>query len=207
MIRLGKIKKGIVFGLCFFVVACSFKRDSLSPKEYVGFLNSKASGLNQIKAIDHIRFSCRLQPPELITLLSSVTTYSNTEQFEIEKKHHSDQLNVIFLIEDDSQAEHRVKETIFKTETYSQLLSYANNQLQNDFGLQLPNGEIIPCSFVHLEAANSVAPIIRINLAFYNVKSDIKEYTLIFDDNIFNTGRIKFHYSAKMFDNLPTLKI
>ncbi|WP_317897796.1 hypothetical protein [Aurantibacillus circumpalustris] len=206
-VTMNRIGKNIFFILCYIMTGCNHNLDNLSPREYVRFLSSQESGLSQTKTIDDIKFKCKLQIPSLITLLSSAATYTSKEQFDTEKDYHKNQLTVVFLIEDDSHLNHRVKETIFKTDLYSKLISYSNNELQKDFALQLSNGEIVPCGFVHLEAANSVAPIIRISATFYNNKSDMDDCTIIFDDNIFNSGRIKFHYNSKIFNNLPTLKI
>jgi hypothetical protein len=184
---------------------CS-RRSDLNQSEYVRFLNSSESGLVISKTHNNITFNARMQTPEMLTLLGAKGPYSKPAEFETDKKQYEDRLNFTFIIEDEGK-HHQVKETVFDENTYGQLLSYANTELQNDFELQLPNGEIVPCSIAHVEAANSVQPVIRVALAFNHVDPKIKEYTLVFNDNLFNTGKIKFLYKKEIFDNLPKLKI
>jgi hypothetical protein len=192
--------------LCLLLSACR-NNSSLSPGEYLQFLNSGAGKLNESEVLNHIRFRCRLQTPEIITLLNGSKNYTRTEDFERDKQAYENQLNFVFVIEDENKSDHLIKETIFRQESYGQLLSYAHTELQNDFELELADGNSIPCSLIHIEPANSIHPVIRIALSFFNVNSKIKDYKLIFNDNMFNTGKIKFHFDKKAFDDLPQLKI
>lgn len=202
MTRLNRLFSGLA--LCFTLFSCNRQ---LSTQEYIRFLSSEKCALYSDKVIDRIRFKCRLQTPELIALLHSGHSAATQTAFEEEKKKYKDQLNVVFLIEDEAPKYHQVKKTVSDKQLYGNLLAYANTGLQQDFSLQLQTGELIPCGLVHMEAANSIQPVIRVTLSFNGVDPGVKDYSLIFDDNLFHTGRMKFHYGQEVFSGLPTLKL
>jgi len=181
--------------------------ENLFMRDYIRYLNSEQCPLYSSKTQDKIKFECRLQTEDLITLLSAGPNFETTKAFEAEKAEHAGQLNVVFIISDEIAKEHQVKERIFDKKLYSSMLSYANTELQYDFNLQLENGDVVPCNLVHLEAANSVKPVIRITAAFNCSGAKLEGCSLMFDDKLFNTGRMKFYYAADVFKDLPKLKI
>lgn len=191
----------------FLLVGLSCKEQRrMPPAEYIRYLSSAESGLSISKQHRDLVFRARLQPPELLTLINSGETHASAEAFGAGYKEYAGQMNVIFLISD-AGGHHLVKETVFDPVRYGQLLSYANTALQNDFELQLSDGSLIPCSMVHIEPANAVEPVIRVTLSFHHLPENPGDYTLVFNDNLFNTGKLKFLYRRNLFDQLPKLKI
>lgn len=200
-----KQNKLSVLLLVLFLTSCS-RHKNLSPEEYLHYLNSEESGFCKTKIVNKIKFSCRLQTAEWMALNASESKAKDLTEFDFRVKSFNKQLNVVLLIEDETKADYTVKKMVYSQEHYSEILSYAGTELQRDIKLQLANGKTLPCSFVHVESANSIYPAIRILASFENIHSDIRDYSLVFEDKIFNKGKLKFHYGKELFAALPTLK-
>src|SRR5690349_12668454 len=127
--------------ICIILMAAFFGCSGpgeLNGYDYLRALNSEGSALHISKTNQHIRFNARMQTPEMLTLMHGRKNYKALKEFEADRKNYEEQLNFIFLIEDEGK-HHRVKETVFDEKTYGQLLAYANTELQNDFELELSN--------------------------------------------------------------------
>ena len=206
---MAKLSKTYYFILITAVITLLFiscnRKSVMSQSEYISFLNSDESSLVISKSIDKIIFKCKLQPARLITL-SLDKNYNNEQDFLKDLEYYKDQINIVLIIEDIDKTSHEVKKTVFDVQKFGNFLSYANTDLKNDIELKLDNGDIVSCDLVHMEPANSIKPVIRITASFKKKGINDKECTVIFDDNLFNHGPMKFYYENNVFENLPKLK-
>src|SRR5262249_17995123 len=138
--------KLILLLLVILFTSCT-RRESLSPEEYLHFLNSEESGFCKIKTMNKIKFICRLQTAEWMVLNDRENKMQNQTEFEKRVKSFDQRLNVVLLIEDETKVDYAVKKMVYSQERYSEVLSYAGGGLQQDLKLQLSNGETLPCSF------------------------------------------------------------
>jgi hypothetical protein len=194
-----------MFVTSLLIGGCSNKR-KLPPKEFIGFLSSSESGLTLKKNFNGINYKARMYTPELLALTQSESPINSEPELKKKAAECSDRLNFIFFIEDESKINYTVKSTVFDKQRYGAIMAYANTDMKNDFML-VQGKDTLACSILHLEPANSVHPLLRISLGFNGVNPTTKEYTLVYNDNIFNNGPIKFHYSQSTFDHLPEVKL
>lgn len=195
--------KIIIIVFCF--TGCG-KRMVLSPEKYLQYINSEKSNLIVENILNNVSYTAKLQTPEFIAISNSGDKIKNQSDFINEIKYYKNKLNFIFLISDQKNQGNKVKEVLFNKEEYSSFLAYANTDLKNDFKL-LNGNDTLFCAMVHMEAANSVAPTIRLTIGFSAIDTNrIKEYTLVFNDNLFRNGPLKFQYSEEAFNNLPEIK-
>ncbi len=202
-----KLKNKIFFVIVtvMFCLSCS-KNKELNQKEYLNFLNSEDSDLLVVKTLNNIQYTLRCQTPEQQCLSANKSIIKSQEDFENLMKDYKDRLNFILIIEDKKGGSNEVKQAVFNKESYGNILGYANSELGKDISL-VTEKEILPCSLVHLEPANSIQPVLRLAVLFSGIKQTNNEVTFVFDDNIFKNGPIKFNYSQKTFTELPKLKI
>lgn len=200
------MKKFFYIVSCLALFTCCNNRKALAPAEFLNFLNSEKSGLKLQKEFNQVNYKLQLQPPEVLALKNLSEKTANGESFKKEYSYYRNKLNFIFLIEDALESNNRVKLAVFDKDMYSKMLLYANSELKNDFKLVQGNDTLI-CSVVHLEPANSIQPIFRLSLAFNGVDTLKKEYTLVYNDNLFMNGPIKFYFPKQVFENLPDVKI
>ncbi len=182
------------------------KKKMLTPAEFLTFLNSEKSGLKLQKEFNQVNYKLQLQTPEVLALKNLSGKNTDNTSFNKEYKYYQNKLSFIFLIEDALQSNNRVKLAVFDKDMYGKMLLYANSELKNDFKL-VQGVDTLICSMVHLEPANSIQPVFRLSLAFNNVDTVKKEYTLVYNDKLFMNGPIKFYFSKQVFENLPGLKI
>lgn len=178
----------------------------LFPSEYKQFVNSDECPLIQSKEINAIKYTVRLQPPELTALNCVGDSIKTESDFSRHLTYYADKMNVILLIGDADESEHLVKKTIFDPTKFHSILSYANTKLAEEVIL-VQDDDTLYTSLIHLEPANSMQPFLRISMNFHGVNPNAKAYTIVFNDNIFQSGPMKFRYSSELFKELPTLKI
>jgi hypothetical protein len=187
------------------LVSCS-KKSVNSPAEYLAFCSHPDNGLVVDKEFNNILYKAKLQTPEAI-LFGAEQDFKSSSEYHQKLVGLKDKLNFVFLIEDVKGSSRQVRSAVFNKSSYGSMLAYANTDLAKDFTL-LQGTDTIYCSVVHLEAANSVQPIIRIALGFDGIDTTkAKDFTLIYNDNFFQNGPLKFHYAPSVFNNLPEIKI
>lgn len=182
------------------------KKMVLSPEKYIQYVNSEKSDLVVERNFNNVTYTAKLQTPEFMAISINGNKIKNKTDFINETKYYRNKLNFIFLISDQKNKGNKVKEVLFNNDMYSSFLAYANTDLKNDFKL-INDNDTLYCTMVHMEAANSVAPTIRLSIGFSSIDTNrIKEYTLVFNDNLFRNGPLKFRYSEETFNNLPEIK-
>ena len=204
-IRLNKLLRVLLVHGLALTFSCS-DQNCLILEEYRQYLNSEECPLNTSKEINDIKYAVRVQPPQL-TLMNSVGDSIKTElDFNRYLKYYMDKWNVVLLISDADQSDHLVKRTIFDQAKFQAILSYANTELAENVMLVQDN-DTLYTSLIHLEPANSMQPLLRISMNFQGNNPNAESYTIIFNDDIFQNGPMKFRYTSEQFKNLPTLKI
>jgi hypothetical protein len=183
----------------------SFRVKSLTPDEYVTFLNSDESGMKSTSVVNNIRYQSILVPSQYLVIKHSKDSIKTQKDFEHQLDYYIDQLNVILLISDAGQKNHVVKKTIFDSQKYNSIIAYVNSEMKNDFMLVQDN-DTIYTSLLHIESSNSVEPLLRLSLGFTGVNPKAKDVVLVFSDNIFENGFIKFNYASAL-SKLPEIKI
>lgn len=186
-------------------IKCGAKQ-VFSPVNYIKYINDEVNGLVVEREFNKIVYKAKLQPCEMIVLNNSIDKIKSDEQFRNEVSLYKGKLNFVFNIEDSKDGTYKVRELMFSKASYGKLLSYANVSLINDFKL-LQGSDTLYCSIAHLESANSVQPIVRISLAFKGLDTLKKnDLTLLYNDNIFLNGPLKFHFSMDALNKIPEIK-
>lgn len=200
-----RLKNNILFIILVIALTSCQRRKILPESEYVKYLNSSKSGLTITKFLNGIRYNLKMQPGELLAILNTSENTNNSLNYTEALKKYASQINFVFVIDDEQDNDNRVKLSVFNKEIYGNLLGYANTELIKDIHLVQGN-DTLSCALVHMEPANSIQPVLRLALAFNGVDTAKKECTLIFNDNLFNNGPLKFHYPRDVFEQLPKLK-
>lgn len=197
-----KFSRSFVLFLAVILFNCT-QNDSLSKEAYMRFLTSGGGQFFKERQINSLSYKLKMQLPEY-TLLKSNDNINTIEKFDDELAKSKDKVSFILLLGDE-KGSRRVKEVVYKPELFGRLIDYASMELAADFKL-IQGKDTLPCAFVYLDPANSLQPIIRLSLAFEKVKRS-SDCTLIFNDNLFNNGEIKFHYGIETFNDIPKLNL
>lgn len=198
--------KQICFSFLFLACAACSHKMTMGPNEYSQFIRSGNNGLSVSQEINAIKYRLKLLPPDYLALNSPDFPMQSSADKPGFFKEFDDKMEFIFVIEDPDRNSQRVKSTVFDKARYSSILSYANSELRNDFML-MTERDTLYCSLAHLEAANSVQPLLRLVIGFQSIHPLDKEFTLVYDDHIFNNGPVKFHYPKRVMEGLPELNL
>lgn len=85
-------------------------------------------------------------------------------------------------------------------------INYLMSGIQKDFTLELGN-ETLSCKLHHFERSFNLKKSISLIAVFETFQPIETDVSLVFRDNILNTGRHTFRFSNKTITDLPNLKI
>ncbi len=91
-------------------------------------------------------------------------------------------------------------QNLFTQSNYNKLLSYINSNIQNDFIKQGSVNEFHPVQ-VFFESNNRISNKLVFLVAFEK-ETKTEETTIVFNDNIFNNGILKFNYKTPDLNTL-----
>jgi len=182
----------------------------LSPIDYVNWVNNKGeNNLIKHKQIDEFTYSLKYLPIEY--MICNELKKKTVTQFEIDS-----------LYDDYSGMEYyelRIKIEAFNDETakygvasmaeYQQRIVYMSFAMQNDIIAQIEGQEDISCKLFHFERTYGVAPYATFLMGFSkeDIGESAPERTIVFEDNIFNKGLIKFNWESSQLENVPQIEV
>jgi hypothetical protein len=101
-----------------------------------------------------------------------------------------------------------LKYNISSEQEYTDRILYYTDNCQKDFIL-IEDGDTLRSPFVNFERTFDVAPIINMTVVFERKKAEnFKHLTFIYEDKIFNSGKIKFQLEPEIISvfNNPEIK-
>lgn len=96
----------------------------------------------------------------------------------------------------------------YKTESqeqYASKVDYYSFKFQNDISELIGNDTVL-CTSYHFERNYGISPKIRFNIAFPTSELEA-DRTICINEKYLGTGPVKFVFSKKDLDNLPTLNL
>jgi hypothetical protein len=197
----------IVIISLFIFQACNKK--SLPPHQYIKWIDNEKNGLKKIKKVKDFTFIALYKPYEYIALKESVgnprITSSDIKRVinEIEGFYYFN-----FQIESADKHTPMLKNKINKENEYYARLNYFITYAQKNFQL-IEGSDTIKCALYHFEQTYNLTPFNRIVLGFKKGEGTkgVQELTLIYNDEILNTGIIKFNYLIKDLKKIPNLNL
>lgn len=199
----------IIIFVLFLLVSCSNKR-TMNAQEYINFFKKEGKFLSNSESISGIKYTVFIETPELLVLRNNNFNEIDPKTFGKEIENYRKSIYCSFVIKDEEGA-FKVKQLIYNKPDYFKLVGFANTQLQSHLKMII-NDQTVFCTVCHLEPPSSINPELRIAIAFdydsgmlYGLNSQGCE--VVFDDEIFNNGIIKFSFDKNDLGNLPELKI
>ena len=181
----------------------------LSPKEYSNWVNQyNQNPLIKEKKIDQINYELKFVPvAQMINNDLRKKEITKKEYDSLYREYSGMEYYQLKLSIDDFNEE-IIKYNLINAIQYQDRIKYVSFQMQNDINLEF-EGNIVPCDLYHYERTYGVAPHAKILLGFSKekIKEDIKERTIVFDDQLFNKGLIKYNYTSDQLENIPKIKV
>jgi len=189
------------------IFGCAF--NGLNPKKYIKWVENESNGLKVSKKINHFIYQVQYKPVQYIAIREALSEGKINNDI-INKKLRELGQYYYFTVQISSEdgKTPMLKYNLKSTGEYYQRLNYFVSYAQSDFTL-LNGYDTIPCTLYHFEENYNLTPFNRMVIGFENPnnKAVMKDLTLIFNDNILNTGIVEFTIESKKIKKIPKLKI
>lgn len=188
--------------VCMLVFSCKNKNDERADDSDIRFryYNLEKQGWKSKKhsqLIDNINFTATEVPIQYYLLkdLGEADLINVDSLYEANKTERI----IEFTFQDDEERD--LLEEQFTHKDYKSAVEYMSFGIQKDFAVVTSKLDTIKCSGVLFERNFKIAPFQRI-LLFYSGINPNDKIQLIYNDELFNKGVIKFKFNTKNIDLL-----
>lgn len=178
---------------------------SLPMDEFVSFIADKENELTKNKEINDLNFQLSYMPKEYMAYLEVKNTEFTKEQLNEAINHYKNMTYFNFRLRLVKGQGELLKYNLVSPQQYEARIKYMSFEMQKDICLVQDNDTLYPGMF-HFERIFEVAPYATVMMAFDNEKFDIKkEFTIVYNDKLFNKGFIKYNYKQNQLIDLPNI--
>ncbi|MBL7884406.1 MAG: hypothetical protein JNL69_10090 [Bacteroidia bacterium] len=178
---------------------------SMSLDRFVEFVANKENQLTKNKEISDINFQLAFMPKEYLAYLELKNENYSKEQFAKTASHYEGMsyFNLrLHLLKGQGEL---LKYNLSSGQQYEARIKYMSFEMQKDVFLVQGNDTLLPGMF-HFERIFEVAPYATVMLAFDNAKfNQEEEFTIVYNDKLFNKGFIKYNYKNNQLIDLPNI--
>lgn len=182
----------------------------LDPIQYVNWVNDQQiNSLKKTKEISEINYELKHLPVEYMIsndlrkkevsqeeLDSLLLEYSGMEYY---------QLNISV----DDFYDETAKYGVVDMAEYQQRIVYMSFAMQNDLTVMVNGEKEVPCQLYHFERTYGVAPYATFLFGFSKEQmgDQVQERTVVFNDNLFHKGLVKFYWHTAEIENVPKIQV
>ncbi len=182
----------------------------LNPVQYVQWINDQEiNSLTKKKEISEINFQLKHLPVEYMVsnelrkkevskaeLDSLLPEYQGMEYYELR-------------ISVDDFNDETAKYGVADMAEYQQRIVYMSFAMQNDLSVTVNGDKEVACQLFHFERTYGVAPYATFLFGFSKEQmgDQVEERTVVFNDNLFNKGLVKFHWHTAEIENVPKIQV
>lgn len=188
----------------------SLNEISLTPMDYLVWLDDvEHNTLIKKKTIGEFNYTLKYLPIEyMICNETKGKEISSTEEDALYEQYegmHYFQLQ----IDIDGFTDEIAKFGLSDMQKYQQRIGYMAFDMQDDISGIVNNTNEISCKLYHFERTYGVAPYAKFLMAFSkeDMNDPVQNITIIFNDNLFNKGLLKFSWSIDQLLNVPKIQV
>lgn len=186
------------------VISQGDSKKSLEPVEYVKWIENPENGLKVEKPIGDYQFTLLYKPLEYIVLKEAKQLEIKKSELKKGVEEISDFDYFTFQIGTVKNVEDVLKFGVNTNEEFQKRVDYFSFRMQND--LKLVDGkDTLQCSLFHFERTFGIAPYCTFVLGFEKGGKELKNKTLIYNDEILGLGPVKLMIQAENLNNIPQL--
>lgn len=183
----------------------NYTKDNLTVQEFLSWCGDKNNKLYKSKDIADLRFSLSYLPASSMAFLELRTESYDFQKFKEACIHYSDMTYFNFRLEIIDGTGELLKYKLQSPAQYDGRVKYMSFEMQKDIYLVQGTDTLLPGLF-HFERAFEVVPYSTVMVAFDNKKfNKSNEFTIIYNDKLFEKGFVKFNYKNKQLINLPNI--
>jgi hypothetical protein len=179
-----------------------FTSEEIPVTEFSSWVNEEATHLEKEKKIGQMKFSIRYNPADYMAMIELRTAEINDSSWKEAISHYTDLDYFKLTIEKENVQGELLKDGIRSPAEYEDRLKYYSFGFQNDIQMVSAN-DTLACSMCHFERSFDISPTTNFLIAFPKSAESNSDKTIIINDRVFGTGRIKFTFSSKELTNYP----
>ena len=173
--------------------------------EFNAWVAAEENNLVKSKSVSEINYKMSFVPKELMAFNELKSQEYTKEEFETALTHYKDMSYFNFRIEIPEGEGELLKHKLSSPQQYDARINYMSFKMQQDIILVQNNDTLFPGIF-HFERIFEIAPFTTVMIAFDNQKfNPEKEFTIIYNDQLFNKGYLKYYYQPNLLIDLPKI--
>lgn len=186
-------------------LSLSNTKTKLPLEQFVKWVGKEDNDLSKTKEISEMAYHLSYMPKECMAYMELKNkTYSEDELQKI-LSYYNEMTYFNFRIEFKKGQGELLKYNLKSPQQYTERINYVSFEMQKDFYLVQGKDTLLP-GLYHFERTFDVAPFTTVMLAFDNKKfNPSDEFTIVYNDKLFNKGFIKYNYKPKQLIDLPNL--
>jgi hypothetical protein len=179
------------------------KEKTMSLPGFMKWCADKETGLNKTKEIGDMDFNLSYLPAEAMAYLELKTESYDLETLQKTCAHYSDMSYFRLRLEAKEWTGELLKYKLSSPAHYENRIKYMSFDLQTDLWL-VQGSDTLYAGLYQFERAFEAVPYATVMFAFDTKKfNKEKEFTIIYNDRLFEKGFIKFNYKDQQLTNLP----
>lgn len=201
--------KLIAASLFVALVFTGCKNKSLAPEAYFSYFEKHRDDLRKTRELEVLNFEASYVPADVMAArdIGADDHSFNASAFANAYKSYSSSWYFSFKIRP-SESTGSLKKLIRTKENYSQIKQYLASQIKSDFSIEV-NSKEIECDLIDVESDLTMRDCFLFIMSFDKAKAsgiDLKDITLVYKDNLFQNGILKFQFSGDQINNFPKIK-
>lgn len=186
--------------------------ESLSPSQYISWVNNPENGLVSNKSIGNFQFDLQYRPGPYLTLMELGNTEFSDEEYKSTLHHFDDQYQFLLRIKLNNGNNNWLDSLADNFENKEEKIKYLSFFMQDDIKL-IKNNDTVDCKLYHFERNYGISPYGTFLLEFPDSKKNKQENNndgilqILFDDFAFSDSTLIFKFFNKDINNIPTLKL
>jgi hypothetical protein len=172
---------------------------------FAAWVIDKENHLAKEKTISEINFQLSYAPKECLAYLELKDEEYTKEKFAETVQHYNGMTYFNLTIGLNEGEGELLKYKLRSPQQYNDRVNYLSFQMQKDIYLIQGKDTLYP-GLYNFERIFSIAPHITVMLAFDNAKFRAgEEFTVVYNDKLFDKGFIKYNYASKQLIDLPNI--
>jgi hypothetical protein len=196
--------KNCIFLLLISSTIFSCKPSVLEPQEYEAWAREADNGLRQTVSVGHLEYTMTFKPIDVMILQSNEGVVPSQDSIIKMREEFAGLLYFTFQMKVSDNSSVLQFEGDENAETGR--LQHFFGDMQGDFVL-ITGNDTLPCSIYHYERDYGVDPFETFSLGFEVPENFASEKVIIvYNDQVMNTGPVRFDYSSEELFEQPQLK-
>jgi hypothetical protein len=181
------------------------KAISMNVADFVKWCYDKKNQLNKVKEISELKYNLCYMPAASMAFVELRTEQYDYTKYKETCLNYSEMTYFNLKIEIPKNSGEILKYNLSSAGQYDKRVRYISFDMQNDICI-IQDKDTLKPGLYQFERVFEVAPYATVMLAFDNKKfKPEKEFTICYNDKLFDKGYVKFNYKNGQLVNLPNI--